>query len=284
MKIAGDIITGGDVTGAELPVLINDKINEQAMDTTDMTETIINISRQAGKAILEYYTEDIEVEQKSDDSPLTKADTAAHHLIVGALKKFTGDIPVISEEGGISGYDERKSWKRFWLVDPLDGTKEFIKRNGEFTVNIALIENGIPVLGVVHVPAGDVTYTGGKGAGSFKIISSGEPVRLRSVKPDLADPLAVVVSRSHGSDELQEELTGQGISIGKTLIAGSSLKFCLVAEGTADIYPRMGPTMEWDTAAGDAVFRYSGENGARVSPLSYNKPLLKNEGFIIGLE
>jgi len=249
-----------------------------------MTKDLINISREAGEAILLYYRDDMEVEQKKDDSPLTKADMAAHHVITRGLKKCFPGIPVISEEGGIAGFEERKKWERFWLVDPLDGTKEFIKRNGEFTVNIALIEGSIPILGVVHIPDKGVTYTGEHDMGSFRHEKEKGPKKLLSDKPDLNQPLTVASSRSHGSDDLEEKLSKLGITVGKKIVAGSSLKFCLVAEGKADIYPRFGPTMEWDTAAGDAVFRYSGRNRIRQSPLSYNKVDLKNDVFVLGLE
>lgn len=249
-----------------------------------MTDELIEITEKAGNAILEFYSDEIEVDRKDDDSPLTKADLAAHHLIVDSLKNLAPGIPIISEEGGIAGYEKRKSWDRFWLVDPLDGTKEFIKKNGEFTVNIALIEHSKPVLGVVHIPAKKITYTGDKDKGSFKLESGEDPVRVFSSKPDPDQLLTVVVSRSHGSDNLDEQLLQKGVKVGNKIPAGSSLKFCLVAEGTAHIYPRLGPTMEWDTAAGDAVFRYSGKEGNRPSPLTYNKPSLKNEGFIIGLD
>jgi 3'(2'), 5'-bisphosphate nucleotidase len=246
-------------------------------------QQIIDIARSAGEAILEYYTETIEVDRKSDDSPLTKADLAAHQVIMKGLGELTPDIPVISEEGGIAGYEDRKEWKTFWLVDPLDGTKEFIKKNGEFTVNIALIEKDKPVLGVVYIPAQEIGYTGKRGKGSFKIERDGSIKQIFSEKPDLNKPVKVVSSRSHGSDDLEEQLLQKGITVGEKVPAGSSLKFCMVAEGRADIYPRMGPTMEWDTAAGDAVYRYSGKKGERMSPLVYNKKSLKNEGFIIGL-
>jgi len=249
----------------------------------DLKQKLTIIAKQAGLAILQYYDKKIEVSNKDDNSPLTKADMDAHHIIVGALKNLTPDIPIISEEGGVAGYDERKSWKKFWLVDPLDGTKEFIKKNDEFTVNIALIEDGIPVLGVVYIPAKDIFYIGDMNSGSFKIENGKENVRIFSEKPDLTNPLTVVASRSHGSSDLEEKLAEHNVKVGKKIPAGSSLKFCLVAEGVADIYPRMGPTMEWDTAAGDAVFRYSGKDETRQSPLKYNKKFLKNDGFIIGL-
>jgi len=247
-------------------------------------QAFLEIANNAGKVILQFYIDNIEVTVKGDDSPLTKADLAAHHIIVDALKELTPDTPVISEESGIPNYAERKNWNQFWLVDPLDGTKEFIKKNGEFTVNIALIEHGIPVFGVVHIPALDVTYWGKRGEGAFKIDKDGKTVQIFSQSPDLDKPLTVVSSRSHGSDTLDDTLAGYGIRVGKKIPAGSSLKFCLVAEGSADIYPRMGPTMEWDTAAGDAVYRYSGKNGERYSPLTYNKPDLRNGSFIIGLD
>jgi 3'(2'), 5'-bisphosphate nucleotidase len=248
-----------------------------------MIDKIIEISHRAGSEIMNYYNDDIEVQNKTDKSPLTKADLAAHHIIVNSLKKLNPDIPVLSEEGGIADYTERKKWDEYWLVDPLDGTKEFIKKNGEFTVNIALIKNNQPVLGVVYVPAKEKTYYGEAGSGSYKI-EDGETQKLYSELPNLNKPVSVVSSRSHGSDDLEQKLSEYGVKIGEKKVAGSSLKFCLVAEGSADIYPRMGPTMEWDTAAGDAVYRYSGKNGFRKSPLIYNKPDLKNPGFIIGLE
>jgi len=244
----------------------------------------LKIAEDAGKRILAYYENEIEVELKQDHSPLTQADLAAHHVIVAALKEQTPNIPIISEESGVPDFEVRSTWKQFWLVDPLDGTKEFIKKNGEFTVNIAMIENEIPVFGVVYIPAKNITYYGQKGQGSFKIDSSGNKRRIFSGEPDFKNPLKVVTSRSHKSDQLEEKLSRYGIKIGEQIPAGSSLKFCLVAEGRADLYPRMGPTMEWDTAAGDAVYRYAGRNGANPSPLRYNKPDLKNGSFIIGVD
>ena len=248
-----------------------------------MIEEVKHIAKKAGHAILEFYTQDadIEVDYKSDDSPLTKADLAAHHVIVDGLRELDPTIPIISEESGVPEYDIRKHWNRFWIVDPLDGTKEFIKKNGEFTVNIALVEEGMPVLGVVYLPDKDVLYFGAKGEGSFKE-EGGQITRIHSEPADLSKPLTVITSRSHRSDNLEEALKEKGITIGDTIAAGSSLKFCYVAEGRADIYPRMGPTMEWDVAAGDAVYRYSAVKGTHHSVLRYNKQELRNGQFVIG--
>lgn len=249
-----------------------------------MLEKIIETARRAGDAILEFYSDDIEVIDKEDESPLTKADLAAHHIIVDALAEIDPDTPVISEESGVPDYEERKNWTKFWIVDPLDGTKEFIKKNGEFTVNIALINDGEPILGVVYIPAKDVLYYAEKGRGSYKIENGHEPQRIYSKAADLSQPLTVIQSRSHGSDTLKDDLKEKGITMKDSVKAGSSLKFCLVAEGKADIYPRMGPTMEWDVAAGDCVYRYSAREGQHYSPLTYNKPDLMNGGFLIGLD
>lgn len=248
-----------------------------------MIQKIIDTAREAGKAIMEYYQEDVEIDRKEDNSPLTKADLASHHIILNALEEIDPDTPVISEESGVPDYQIRKGWPSFWIVDPLDGTKEFIKKNGEFTVNIALIEQGEPILGVVYIPAKELTYYALKGEGSFKQQDGAEPERIHSEKADTSKPVTVIQSRSHGSDDLEAKLAGKGIRMGQTISAGSSLKFCLVAEGKADIYPRMGPTMEWDVAAGDCVYRNSAREGQHASPLTYNKPDLKNGGFIIGL-
>ena len=246
-------------------------------------QEIIKTARKAGEAILEFYEDDIEVTSKDDDSPLTKADLAAHKIIVKALSEIDPETPVISEESGVPDYDVRKKWEKFWIVDPLDGTKEFIKKNGEFTVNIALVKDGKPILGVVYLPAKEVLYYATEEEGAFKIDKGGNTTRIYSTPADKSQPMIVMQSRSHGSDTLQEKLSEQGITIGDTIKAGSSLKFCLVAEGKADIYPRMGPTMEWDVAAGDCVFRNSAEKGQHDSPLKYNKEDLLNDGFIIGL-
>lgn len=246
------------------------------------TDKLIEISVEAGNEILKYYQEEIKVEKKEDDSPLTKADLASHHVIVDALKQLTPDTPIISEESGVPEYEQRKEWSRYWLVDPLDGTKEFIKKNGEFTVNIALVEQNKPVLGIVYVPAKKVTYVGQKSIGSFKIDKDGIRSEILSTIPKKGQQVTIVSSRSHGSSNTEERVKEMGFNVKKSIPAGSSLKFCLVAEGLADLYPRFGPTMEWDTGAGDAVFRYSGEDGERFSPLEYNKPSMKNGEFVIG--
>ena len=246
-------------------------------------ERLDAIARAAGAAILEHYGRDGEpVERKADQSPLTAADKAAHETIVSALRAWTPTIPVISEEGTVPPFAERRPWREFWLVDPLDGTKEFLQRNGEFTVNIALIEGDAPVLGVVYAPALNLCYTAGRGLGAWK--RPGPPPcparRIASAPAAPGTPLVVAESRSHPSAELEAYL--QTVPVARRVQAGSSLKFCWVAEGTADLYPRFGPTMEWDTAAGDCVFRYSGRDGARVSPLVYNTAALRHDNFVIG--
>lgn len=248
-----------------------------------MTDSIIKLAREAGEKILEYYKDDIEVTHKGDDSPLTKADLAAHHYIVNGLKKLTPDIPIISEESGVPDYEERKGWKKFWMVDPLDGTKEFIKKNGEFTVNIALLENNIPIFGVVYVPATSVVYYGDKASGTFKLSPGLEAQKLETQEFSKPGNARIVTSRSHGDDATKDKLKEIGIEVVEEVPSGSSLKFCLVAEGKADIYPRLGPTMEWDTAAADAVYRYSTSQGEKYSPLTYNKENLLNPFFILGV-
>lgn len=248
-----------------------------------MIQKVIKTARKAGEEILEYYSEEIKVFEKEDESPLTKADLAAHHTILDALANIDPETPVISEESGVPAYEERKEWNRFWIVDPLDGTKEFIKKNDEFTVNIALIENGEPILGVLYIPAKEQLFYAEKGKGSFRVSNGGDPEQIFSEPADKSKPLKVAASRSHQSKSLRDDLKKQGIEIDELIPAGSSLKFCLVAQGLADIYPRTGPTMEWDVAAGDCIYRNSAKEGQHDSPLRYNKPDLKNEGFVIGL-
>jgi 3'(2'), 5'-bisphosphate nucleotidase len=241
------------------------------------------IARQAGAAIMVIYRsgDGVGETSKMDGSPLTLADMAAHRTIVEGLGKLTPDCPVLSEEDAQIPYVERAQWTRFWLVDPLDGTKEFIKRNGEFTVNIALIENGAPVLGVVYAPVLEVSYYAARGAGAFMQRGNSAVLPI-SVKPHVAGKtIKVVASRSH-SDARTEALLKR-LGDHQCISMGSSLKLCLVAEGAAHFYPRLGPTMEWDTAAAHAVVN---EAGGRVcdwsgNELHYNKADLHNPEFLV---
>ena len=251
-----------------------------------MLEQITTIAREAGAIIMAHYeaakTSGIEIIRKADNSPLTAADRDANERIVAGLEQLDPTIPIITEEAALPTYEQRADWTRFWLVDPLDGTKEFINQNGEFTVNIALLEDGIPTMGVVYAPAIDVLYFAARGQGAHRVRADGVPERIYSTDTSGDRALRIVTSRSHASDEADSLLPGREVAA--TVPTGSSLKFCLVADGTADVYPRKGPTMEWDVAAGDCVFRNSGRNGERSSPLRYNKPNLRNDGFVIGLD
>jgi len=252
------------------------------MVTSELRSAVTGIAREAGCATMTYYNgaADVQVREKDDRSPLTLADEAAHHVLVNGLRRIDPSTPIVSEEAEAAPFDTRRTWRRFWLVDPLDGTKEFIKRRAEFTINVALIEDGEPVLGVVLAPALDLLYWAVKGSGAWREGKDGSPERIYSSPPAPGTPLTVVESLSHPSPELEEYL--QTIPVAQRVKAGSSLKFCWVAEGRADIYPRMGPTMEWDVAAGDCIYRQSGRNGERPSPLTYNKPELRNPSFVIG--
>ncbi len=243
-------------------------------------EAVREIAHAAGRRILDVYEREFKVEHKEDHSPLTEADRAAHEIIVAQLQALTPDIPVLSEESVAIDYATRAGWKRFWLVDPLDGTKEFINRNGEFTVNIALIEGNRPVLGVVYVPVPALTYYACAGQGAYK--QKGEcavqPIRVRRF--DGGKPI-VVASRSHAGKETEAFLKNLGEH--DIVSMGSALKLCLVAEGAADVYPRLGPTMEWDTAAAQCVVEAA---GGRVTDLNrqalvYNKSSLLNPSFLV---
>lgn len=269
-----------------------------------MIDIAIQAAIRAGDAILEIYEQDFEVEFKNDESPLTSADKAAHQIIVQALAA-TG-LPVLSEESAEVLYEDRKDWRAYWLVDPLDGTKEFIKKNGEFTVNIALIENGVPVQGIVYVPVQDTLYLGletgawkakeCRGKSVEELMSSAVACQVSGV-PGV--PIRVVASKSHCNDETREfiaALTPKN-SESKLVSRGSSLKLCLVAEGAADIYPRIAPTMEWDTAAAHAVVKAAGGEVFYFDPdyppldysagnkslrvLIYNKENLLNPSFVV---
>lgn len=248
-------------------------------------QEVIEIARDAGAEILKIYATDFEVVDKSDNSPLTQADRNANEVIVSRLQKSYPDIPMISEENKEVPYADRADWKYFWLIDPLDGTKEFIKRNGEFTVNIALVRDGKPVVGVIYVPVKNVTYYSVEGQGSFKIDESGQKSRISVKDPD-PKKLVLIGSRSHVSPEFESYLEEKRKQYDDVdfVAAGSSLKLCLVAEGKADIYPRLGPTMEWDTGAGHAIALEAGASvrvyGESVD-LRYNKENLLNPFFIV---
>jgi 3'(2'), 5'-bisphosphate nucleotidase len=243
---------------------------------------VIGIARRAGQEILEVYASgDAGAQAKADNSPLTLADLRAHRVIVDSLRALTPEIPVHSEEAADTPWAERSRWPRYWLVDPLDGTKEFLSRNGEFTVNIALIEGHTPTLGVVHVPVRATTYSGLPGTGAWRRRGEGaaEPIRVQA---HAASPLRVVGSKSHRGDSLDGFLARVGSH--ELVPVGSSLKFCMVAEGAADVYPRLGPTSEWDTAAAQAVV--CGAGGAVVTldgaPLAYNaKADILNPHFLV---
>jgi 3'(2'), 5'-bisphosphate nucleotidase len=251
-------------------------------DIGDLLEPVTALARQAGDRILEVYnSDDFSVQEKADRSPLTAADLASHHTIVDGLARLTPGIAILSEESASLPYAERSGWRRYWLVDPLDGTREFIKRNGEFTVNIALIEDGVPVLGVVHVPVTGISYSACRGRGAFKQAGNGEPRAIRARKLD-GGPVMVVGSRSHRGSSLNAylEKLGEHEMVGM----GSSLKLCLVAEGIADVYPRLGPTSEWDTAAAQCVVEQAGGKvtDTRLQPLRYNtKDSLLNPFFLV---
>ena len=247
----------------------------------DLLNSIENLAIEAGKAILEIYNSaDFGVEMKSDDSPLTKADLASHNVIAKGLQELTPDIPVLSEESANIAFAERQSWKKYWLVDPLDGTKEFIKKNGEFTVNIALIENGKSVVSVVYVPVQDISYTAALGYGAFKK-SENQRQQIHVKKPARNIPV-VVGSRSHMSDDVKNYL--QDLGTHELTSMGSSLKFCLVAEGKADLYPRLGLTSEWDTAAAQCIVEQAGGHVVTLDnqALKYNtKESLLNPFFMV---
>lgn len=248
--------------------------------TEGMVNTVNHIAIQAGREVMAIYQKDFDIYEKSDESPLTEADLASHRYIVKELESLTPDIPILSEESANIAWSERQQWNKYWLIDPLDGTKEFIKRNGEFTVNIALIDNGEPVFGAVYAPVLDTLYYGLKEHGAIKQVGK-VPVPIKVTELP-QNPLRVVGSRSHQSDDMLSYL--KQFDDYELIPMGSSLKICLVAEGKADLYPRLGPTSEWDTAAAHAVLSAAGgrcflyDNG---QDLVYNsKESLLNPYFI----
>lgn len=234
-----------------------------------LREACIGLAREAGDAILAVYARDFSVETKDDDSPLTQADLASHRIIVEGLRRLAPDIPVLSEEDADIPWSVRRQWTRHWLVDPLDGTREFVKKNGEFTVNIALIEDGRPVLGVVFAPVTDYLLHAEAGVGAF-LRERGQDIVLQTRRP-ATSPLRVAASRSHLDERTAAALARMGETERHGL--GSSLKFCRIAEGSIDVYPRFGPTSEWDTAAAQCVLEAAGGAVLRLdgTPLDYNR-------------
>lgn len=247
---------------------------------------VIELALQAGEVILPFWRAGVEVTAKSDDSPVTAADLAAHHLIVAGLTALDPSIPVLSEEDANIPQSVRAGWQRWWLVDPLDGTKEFISGSEEFTVNIALIENGRVVFGVVTMPTNGRFYVGGSGLGAWRGDKDATPVtiQVRAV-PAPGEAFTVVASRRHSSPEQERLLAGLSASLGELQLAniGSSLKFCLLAEGAADCYPRLAPTSQWDTAAAQGVLEGAGGEVLDLNGKAFSYPpreSLLNEFFL----
>lgn len=252
-------------------------------DLRALRQAIIELATRAGRAILEVYATDFAVTKKADASPVTAADLASQAVILAGLDELTPGVPVIAEEAAAPSFEERRSWRRFWLVDPLDGTKEFVGRNGEFTVNVALIDDGAPLLGVVFAPALGTRgrlFAGAVGHGAWVDDDAGRrDIRCRRVP---AEGLTVVASRSHGDAAALDAFLA-GRKVASLANAGSSLKLCLVAAGEADLYPRLGRTMEWDIAAGHAVLRAAGGEVTRLddgAPMRYGKPGFDNPHFV----
>lgn len=248
------------------------------MDYDALIPDLLKIAEDASAKVMEIYQTDFTVNTKADDSPITAADMASHHILQDGLTALTPDIPVMSEESVDAHWHERRHWQRFWLIDPIDGTKDFTNRTGEFTVNIALIENGEPVLGIVTAPAlGDV-YWGIVGKGAWKRDAEGREERLKVAEPHAEK--RVVASKSHLNNETEEFINTLGPH--KLVQAGSSLKFCRIAEGQADIYPRLGPTCEWDTGAAHAVLLAAGGKVNKLdgTPLMYGKEDVLNPYFV----
>lgn len=257
----------------------------KAIITTTLINDLQTLARNAGAAILAVYNDREQFRQvtfKEDDSPLTLADRASHEILSQGLRRLTPDIPVLSEEGSDIPYEIRRHWEYFWCIDPLDGTKEFLDRNDSFTVNIALVHRQTPVLGIIYVPVSGSLYHSSQATGSWKITSDGDSVRIHT--DDQAREWIAVRSRLHSGPEETAILDRYPVT--RQITAGSALKFCLVAEGSAHLYYRHGPTMEWDTAAGHAIVQHSGGRFITPSgdPFLYNKESLVNGPFICSID
>lgn len=252
------------------------KIKNKQINTT----VIATIAAQAGKKILSFYGNEGPIDKKTDDSPLTQADRAAHEHILAALTESYPELPVLSEESDPAVFEERQAWSRFWLVDPLDGTKDFIKQTGCFTVNIALIDDGVPVFGLIHVPARSLTYWASQGNGAWRVEGEGSPERIEVTQPGMEAP-RIVASRDHAGPDVARLL--ERFPKNTCLSIGSSLKFCMVAEGKADIYLRDVPTFEWDVGAAQCIVTEAGGTVYDLrsrEPLRYNKNELRNGALL----
>ncbi|MBS1269390.1 MAG: 3'(2'),5'-bisphosphate nucleotidase CysQ [Gammaproteobacteria bacterium] len=253
------------------------------LELENLVEPVCDITHEAGRSIMEIYRKLGAVRTKSDGSPVTEADRKAHRLIAERLRALTPNTPILSEESAQAPYAERQYWSEFWLVDPLDGTREFIDQRGEFTVNIALVRNGDPVLGVVGIPAKDLIYRGHDGGGAYRQRDDAAPERIHVAHYRSGSPV-VVASRSHSNTHtaafIEQVKKACGGCALKSL--GSALKICLVAEGEADVYPRLGPTSEWDIAAAHCLLRAAGGRltTARGAPIRYNKENVLNPWFV----
>ena len=256
-------------------------MHDRTISDEQLIISTVQIAKEAGEAITEIYNSDFDYQLKKDLSPITAADNLSHNIITEKLKTLTPEIPILSEENCDIPYKIRANWTKYWLVDPLDGTKEFIKRNGEFTVNIALIENNTPIFGVIHLPVTNETYWGSQVSGSFYSTEKNDAERI-NVANNHQNPIRLVASRSHPSEMLNSLL--KKIVDYEIIEVGSSIKFCHIASGQADCYPRFGPTSEWDTAAGEAIVRYAGGHvvTARGDSMNYNaKEDYLNPNFIV---
>ena len=256
-----------------------------------LIDDLLALVESASERILDIYQQPIAVAVKADQSPLTQADVAAHEVLVKGLNRLLPEVPIMSEEGALVAFNQRRHWQRYWLIDPLDGTKEFIDKNGEFTVNIALIEHGQPILGVVGVPVTGVMYWGMRGIGAFKVrpsCSDKQSLSTRLLSQASDNGLNVLVSRRHGMGVSSESIVQRELEQHFTSVQyngyGSSLKFCLIAEGVADFYPRLAPTSEWDTAAAQAIVEAAGGQVCDFAckPLRYNTKIsLLNPSFYV---
>ncbi len=257
-------------------------IDRSTLDVTALLPTVVDLARTAGLRIMAIYATAFTVTQKVDDSPLTAADMASHEVITQGLSQLTPTIPILSEESATIAAADRIQWETFWLVDPLDGTKEFVDRNGEFTVNIALVHHHQPILGVVHVPVSGLSYFAAQGAGAWRRSLNEAPQAIHAAQ--LTDaPIRVIGSRSHGSKAL-EAFVARLPRQASFVRVGSALKFCWIAEGRADVYPRFGPTSEWDTAAAHCIAEQAGATVVDVTgaPLRYNTRVsLLNPHFLV---